>query len=358
LFVLSAVALLPPAFGAPDEAGAVSEGSGGDAAALWAADADAAAAARRMVDLPAGPRRDAALLDYLRRGSRSDVKQLILYGPQGSGRQWSLPTAELEPVLLELALADPSLRRLAHRQLIVQYARDRDADCWPLVRQAADSVETADSPRGQYADLSTLVSLLGTLGPSDGERSALRDDVERAVGPLLPALSESPDFDVRYLVAQLLGKLSPPASVDLAVAMLRRESLSDVKDRLIGSLWALASQPLDARRRDSVRGAALAVARDAGEMKSHVREDAVQLLVRLNDARLVGDLVGLLHRDGERDEDVRTDSNGRCHSVDTFATEALSKLTGRPQGFDPAAPRPARAAAARRWIAWWEAKDL
>jgi hypothetical protein len=286
------------------------------------------------------------------------VKQVILYGPEGGGLLWSLPTADLEPALLALALDDPPLRRLAHRQLIVQYARDPDADCWPLVRQAADSLETANSPAGQYADLSTLVSLLGTLGPPDGEQSPLRDDVERAVGPLLPALSESPDFNVRYLVAQLLGKLSPAASVDFAVAMLRRESLSDVKDRLIGSLWVLASQPLDARRREAVRGVALAVARDAAEMKAHVCEDAVQLLVRLNDGRLVGDLVGLLHADGERDEDVRTDSNGRWHSIDTFAIEALSKLTGRPQGFDPAAPRPARAAAARRWIRWWEGRDL
>jgi hypothetical protein len=355
MFILSAVAVLSPTFGAP---GGAAKGSDGEAAALWVGDADAAAAAaRRMVDLPAGARRDAALLDYLRRGPHSAVKQVILYGPQGGGLLWSLPTGELEPALLELALVDPSLRRLAHRQLIVQYARNRDADCWPLVRQAADSVETADSPAGQYADLFTLVSLLGTLGPPHVERSALRDDVEAAVGPLLPALSVSPDFNVRYLVAQLLGKLSPRASVDLAVAMLRRESLSDVKDRLIGSLWELASQPLETRQREAVRAAALNVARDAGEKKVHVREDAVQLLVRLNDARLVGDLVGLLHPDGERVEDVRTDSNGRWHSIDTFAIEALSKLTGRPGGFDPAAPRPARAEAAQRWIRWWEGGD-
>ena len=76
-----------------------------------------------------------------------------------------------------------------------------------------------------------------------------------------------------------------------------------------------------------------------------IRDDAIQLLVQLNDGRMVGDLVGLLHPDGEPDEDIGSVSDGepRVRSPDTMVIHALARLTGRPADFDPTAPRPARA---------------
>jgi hypothetical protein len=349
LFLLLATVAATPPDPAPEPPGANE-----DITNLWHHDADTStAAAKRLVQLPNDRRPDAALLDYLRRGRNVAARQQILLGPHGSGLLWTLPTAQLEPVLLDLA-SDADLRRLARTQLIVKYANDRDADRSPLVRHLVDSLETASSPLEQYDDLYALCSVLGTLAPQYADRSPLREDVARAAGPLLPGLSKSPDFNVRYYVAFLLRELPPAAGLDPALQMIRSEATPDVTDKLLNTLYVHASQPLDPRQRDAVRDAALRVARD-DKVKSYIRIDAIELLVRLNDGRLVGDLVGLLHPEGEGDEDIGTVSHGepRVRSPDTMAIHALARLTGRPPGFDPTAPRPARAAAARRWLRWW-----
>lgn len=309
--------------------------------------------ARRLLTLPRKERPDRELLQYLKDGPHLEVRKAILSGPHGTGLVWSLPGTEVESVLLDL-LRDERLLARARRQLIVLYANERELDPSPLAEHLTESLAKAREPLDQARDVWDLVKLMGTLNVAT-ENAALQAKVTRAVLPLLTEVARSPEHYVRYNVAALLGELPADQGLPLATRMLRDEESPDPTDKLLNTLHVYAARPLDRRQRDAIRGAALRVADDRG-VKSYIRTDAIRVLVALGHDRLIGDLIGLLRTDGEPDGDVQGVSDGprTLSSPDTEATVALAELTGRDFGFDPATPRERRAAAARRWVAWWQ----
>lgn len=255
------------------------------------------------------------------------------------------PPPALQDILNDLASRDPEIRargadaaqrfpdKAVATKHVIPLLKDNDQDLRQLAAATLGIL-------GQEAAVEPLSVLL-----------LEKDDVDPVRAMAVKALSDIPGAASTAALRKIVRESSEPSDCAAALAMLiRRKDPAEVKDLVPEALKNLSPEVrqagVSAIREFKLKEREADLAPLMEDFSDMVILETIRAYGELGTRPVVGTLVKVLikpHAESENPEEIRSAAN-----------EALERITGLDQGFDPTLPEARMREAIDSWRVWWE----